>query len=62
MAVFFFCQSRWSRTFDQRTNARPLPPLFDTLLSAMKYILVAGGVVSGIGKGVIGANVFTCHS
>jgi hypothetical protein len=37
-------------------------PLVYTLPSIMtKYILVSGGVVSGIGKGVIGANVFRCR-
>lgn len=29
-----------------------------TVLQAMKYILVSGGVVSGIGKGVIGTHLF----
>lgn len=53
-----------SRTFNipGRTH-RPLLILSPSFLpqAMTKYILVAGGVVSGIGKGVIGANVSACR-
>lgn len=33
--------------------------LFSALTAAMKYILVTGGVISGIGKGIIASSVGT---
>ena len=38
-----------------------ITPLHRQKLATMKFILVSGGVVSGIGKGVIGTLDYFCH-
>ncbi len=46
---------------DSQLSLIPFPsPIFPTAwtpISTMKYIVVSGGVISGIGKGVIGTTI-----
>jgi hypothetical protein len=56
--------TNFSRNFSRDASLRLLPPTFcpgPSLPVMTKFILVSGGVVSGIGKGVIGMRMQPHH-